>query len=151
MIGKKAHPFSLKDQNEQVRTLEEFKGKYLLLYFYPKDATPGCTVEAQKFSHYLNDLADAGVQVVGVSADSCTSHKKFAEKFNLHFPLLADEEKELIQAYDLWVEKSMFGKKFYGIRRDSFLIDPEGTIIKQYEKVNPKKHAEEVLKDVKAL
>lgn len=123
----------------------------MLLYFYPKDMTPGCTTEACTFRDALNDLQQADVQVIGVSADSVKSHKKFAEKYKLNFPLLADEKKELIEGFGVWKEKLLFGKLGLGISRESFLIDPEGKIVKHYTKVDPKAHPQEVLADVKAL
>lgn len=151
LIGKKAPAVRLKDQDEKARSLSEFKGQYVVLYFYPKDGTPGCTVEAKSFRDSMNDLVDAGVAVVGVSADSCGSHKKFAEKHELNFPLLADEKKEVVKKYGVWKPKKMFGKTFFGVKRQSFLIGPDGKVLKHYEKVVPKDHPTKVLKDVREL
>lgn len=151
LLDKKAPAFKLPDQDGRVYSLNDFAGNWLLLYFYPKDNTPGCTIEAKQFRDNLKQLTNLGVQVVGVSADSVASHKKFCEKQELNFPLLSDPEKTTLEAYGVWVEKSMYGKKYMGIQRDSFLIDSRGNVIKQYEKVNPKTHVDEVIKDVKEL
>lgn len=143
--------FSLQDQNETMHTLADYAGKYVLLYFYPKDMTPTCTIEAQTFRDSMNDLVGTNIQVLGVSADTCQSHKKFAEKHQLNFPLLADTEMELVNAYGLYKEKTLFGKKGMGIARESFLINPDGIIVKHYEKVKAKTHPAQVLADVQAL
>lgn len=148
LTGKKAPAFSLKDQDGKMHKLSDYTGKTLLLYFYPKDMTPGCTVEAQCFRDRNNEFKKYKVQVLGVSVDSVESHKKFVEKHGLNFPLLSDDKKTVVEKYGVWVEKSMFGKKYMGIRRDSFLIGSDGKIIKHYEKVNPAKHVDEVLKDL---
>ncbi|HBU27511.1 TPA: thioredoxin-dependent thiol peroxidase [Candidatus Uhrbacteria bacterium] len=145
----KAKAFSLVDQDGVQRALKDYVGTFVLLYFYPKDMTPGCTVEAICFRDALNDFKKAGVQVLGVSADSVASHKKFATAHQLNFPLLSDPNKTAIRAYGVEAEKSMFGKKYMGILRDSFLINPTGQIVKHYQKVNPAKHAQEVLADMK--
>ncbi|MFW0862716.1 MAG: thioredoxin-dependent thiol peroxidase [Candidatus Komeilibacteria bacterium] len=147
--NKKAPSFRLKDQEDKWVSLRDFKGKYVLLYFYPKDMTPGCTVEAKCFRDRLNEFKKKGVQVLGLSVDSVESHKKFADRHKLNFPLLSDEKKEIVEKYGVWKEKSTFGKKYMGIQRDSYLIDKDGKVIKHYEKVNPSKHVEEVLKDLK--
>lgn len=148
-MNKQAPTFRLQDQDEIEHAINDYKGQYVLLYFYPKDMTPGCTVEAQGFRDSMNDLQAAGVQVLGVSADTCGSHKRFAQAHQLNFPLLADTEKQLIEAFGVLKEKSMFGKKYMGISRESFLINPSGIVVKHYEKVNPKAHPKEVLADVK--
>jgi peroxiredoxin Q/BCP len=147
-IHDKAPQFSLYDQNSEKRQLADAAGHWLLLYFYPKDNTPGCTTEACTLRDAWQDLRDLGVIVWGVSADSVKSHQGFAEKFHLPFPILADTEKKVLTDYAVLGERSMFGKTFLGIRRMSFLIDPEGKIAKIYEKVSPAKHAAEVIKDV---
>jgi len=144
----KAPTFSLPDQNGKTHSLKDYAGKKVLLYFYPKDDTPGCTTEACNFRDRLNDLKGHGVQVLGVSKDTVESHKKFVEKFHLNFPLLSDEDLTVIKAYDVWKERSMYGKKFMGVSRESFLIDEDGNIVKHYEKVKPAAHVEEVLEDV---
>lgn len=141
----------LMDQDRNSRSLKDFRGRYVLLYFYPKDMTPGCTTEAQCFRDRLNDLQALGVQVLGVSCDDVESHKKFVKAHGLNFPLLSDVDKDVVNKYGVWVEKSMYGKKYMGIQRDSFLIDPAGIVIKHYEKVKPEDHAAEVINDVKAL
>ena len=148
---KKAPEFSLKDQNGQVHKLSDYKGKYVLLYFYPKDLTPGCTIEAKKFRDKVSELESLNIKVLGVSHDDVNLHKKFADKCSLNFPLLADTEKELTTAYGVLKEKSMFGKTFTGISRESFLIDKDGIVIKHYAKVKPSEHADEVIEDVKGL
>lgn len=144
-IGELAPDFTLVDQDEKSHTLSQYRGKKVVLYFYPKDMTPGCTVQAQGMRDSMNDLEAKGIVVLGVSVDDVNSHKKFAEKHNLNFPLLSDIEKSVVQAYGVWKEKSMFGKKYMGIQRDTFLIDEEGKLIQHFEKVNPLKHASQIL------
>lgn len=151
LINRTAPDIALLDQDNVMRRLRDYRGQYVLLYFYPKDMTPGCTVEATGFRDALNDLRAAGVQVLGVSADTCQSHKKFARSHQLNFPLLADTEQHVVKAYGVWTEKSLFGRKYFGIQRDSFLIDPAGRVVQQYEKVRPDSHPADVLKDVQAL
>ncbi|PIR75583.1 MAG: thioredoxin-dependent thiol peroxidase [Candidatus Magasanikbacteria bacterium CG10_big_fil_rev_8_21_14_0_10_43_9] len=148
-LNSPAPSFTLADQHGKMHSLKDYAGKKVLLYFYPKDDTPGCTTEACNFRDRLNELKDHGVQVLGVSKDSVDSHKKFAEKFQLNFPLLADEDGTVVEAYNVLKEKSMFGKTYMGVSRESFLIDEEGNIAKHYEKVKPAEHVEEVLEDVK--
>lgn len=150
LLNKKAPDFRLQDQDGEARSLADYRGSYVLLYFYPKDMTPGCTTEAQCFRDKLNELKGLGVQALGVSADDVKSHKKFAEKHGLNFPLLADTEKEVVGLYGVWGEKSFLGKKYMGIMRESFLIDGDGVIVKHYEKVKPAEHLEEVMRDVGA-
>ncbi len=143
-----APDFALTDQDGKQHSLSDYKGKKVLLYFYPKDDTPGCTIEACSFRDRLNELKDKGIQVLGVSVDDVKSHKKFAEKFQLNFPLLADTEKHVVKAYGVWKEKNMFARTFLGIQRDSFLIDEHGMIVKHYEKVKPETHVDEVMNDI---
>ncbi len=150
-VGTKAPNFTLKNQNDEDVTLENLKGQYVLLYFYPKDMTPGCTKEACAFRDYWAELKKAGVTVLGVSKDSTTRHKKFAENEQLPFDLLADTNATVLDLYEAMGNKSMYGKTFLGILRISYLIDKTGTIVKVYEKVKPTEHAEEVLNDVLAL
>ena len=147
----KAIDFSLTDQNGKVHKLSSYRGSWVLLYFYPKDDTPGCTKEACGFRDSLNELKKHNVVVLGVSADSVSSHQKFAQKYNLNFPLLSDEKKEVIKAYGAFGKKKFMGKEFEGILRVSFLINPEGDIVKKYDKVKPEIHAGEVLEDIKKL
>ena len=143
--------FSLTDQNGKVHKLSSYKGNWILLYFYPKDDTPGCTKEACGFRDSLNDLKEHNVVVLGVSADSVASHQKFSQKYHLNFPLLSDEKKEVIKAYGAWGKKKFMGREFEGILRISFLINPQGEIVKKYDKVKPEIHARQVLEDIKRL
>ena len=143
-VGKKAATFCLPDAGGTSICLDSFRGKWVVLYFYPKDNTPGCTIEAMQFNAALGKFADLGAQVIGVSADSSESHQQFAEKHNLSILLLSDMDHAVLKAYDSWKPKTMFGREFLGIQRDTFLIDPEGTIVAVWRKVSPKGHAEEV-------
>lgn len=149
-VGEKAPDFELQDQNGDLHSLSQSIGKWVLLYFYPKDATPGCTVEAQTIRDAWPDFTGMNITVFGVSADSVASHKKFAEKQNIPFTLLSDESKEMLNAYEVWGPKKFMGKTYDGISRSSFLIAPDGTIAHIYENVKPAEHAAQVLKDVKA-
>ena len=152
MSMKPAPDFSLQDQDGKIRSLKDYAGKWLVLYFYPRDDTPGCTTEACNFRDARDALAEYGnCTVIGISKDSVSSHKKFAEKFNLDFTLLSDASLETIKAYGSWGERSMFGKKFMGTLRNTYLINPAGNIVKEYPKVTPSKHAVEILKDLKQL
>jgi peroxiredoxin Q/BCP len=148
-VGQKAPTFTLSDQDGNVHSLSDYKGKKVLLYFYPKDDTPGCTTEACNFRDGYNEFAKMGLVILGVSKDSVKSHKKFAEKFSLPFPLLSDETGEVIEKYDSWGKKKFMGREYLGIFRNSFLIDEEGKIAKIYESVKPAVHAEEVKTDAK--
>ncbi len=150
-ISSKAPDFKLPDQTGKIHQLSDYQGKWLLLYFYPKDNTPGCTVEACSLRDSWADFGKLNASVLGISADSVVSHQKFVDKFNLSFPILADEAKEMIKSYGVLAEKSMFGKTFLGIKRSSFLIDPQGKIAKIYEKVKPVEHAAQVLQDLAGL
>jgi peroxiredoxin Q/BCP len=146
----KASDFTLKDQNGKSVTLSDFKGKWVVLYFYPKDSTPGCTKEACNFRDGRDYLEDLGAIVLGVSKDSVTSHKKFTDKYKLNFTLLSDPEAEVIKKYGAWGEKSMFGKKYFGIKRNTVLIDPKGNIFKEYMGVNPAGHIKDIYKDLES-
>lgn len=150
-VGKSAPDFKLQDEQGKMHSLKDYEGHMVLLYFYPKDMTPGCTIEACNFRDRLADLKAIGVQVLGVSADDVESHKKFAKKERLNFPLLADVDRKVSTAYGVWKEKSMYGKNFMGISRESFLIDGSGKIVKHYQKVKPAEHAQEVTSDVKGM
>jgi peroxiredoxin Q/BCP len=150
-VGDKAPAFSLPDQNEKKHKLSEVKGKWVLLYFYPKDNTPGCTKEACAIRDNYSKFKRRKIQVFGVSADPVDKHKKFAEKYELPFTLLSDEEKKVLKAYGVWGKKKFMGREYMGIHRMSFLIDPKGKIAKIYPKVKPADHAEEVLADIKEL
>ena len=145
--GTKAPAFSLPDQDGKIHSLSDYAGKKVLLYFYPKDDTPGCTTEACEFRDGYEEFQKMGLVVLGVSKDSIKSHKKFAEKFSLPFPLLSDESGEVIRAYGSWGKKKFMGREYEGILRNSFLIDEKGAIAKVYESVKPKEHAEEVKVD----
>jgi peroxiredoxin Q/BCP len=149
--GQPVPDFNLPDQNGDEHSLKDYQGKKVLLYFYPKDMTSGCTVEAQLFRDNYSKLQDLGVEVIGISKDDVKSHKKFADKHDLPFTLLADTETEVNQAYGVWKEKSMYGKKYMGTQRDSFLIDEDGKLIKHYVKVKPATHVDEVLTDLADL
>jgi len=149
--GQKAIDLKLKDQNGKFHKLSDYKGKWVLLYFYPKDDTPGCTKEACAIRDNLPDFKKLKIKVFGVSVDSVESHKKFSEKYNLPFTLLSDEEKRVVKDYGVWGIKKFMGKTFMGTKRTSFLINPQGVIEKVYKNVAPEKHAEEVLKDLKKI
>lgn len=146
--GDTAPDFSLPDQDGKMHTLASYRGRWVLLYFYPKDSTPGCTKEACMIRDAFPRFEKIHAHVFGISADSVQSHKKFAETYQLPFPLLSDAEKTVVTAYGVWREKQMMGKKFFGIVRSSFLIDPEGVVRKFYPSVKPETHAEEVLADL---
>ena len=150
-IGDQAPDFSALDQNGKNHTLKEQKGKWVLLYFYPKDDTPGCTVEACTIRDNYASFKKMGITVFGVSVDSVKSHKKFEDKFELPFTLLSDESKEIVTVYGVWGKKKFMGREYMGTNRWSFLIDDKGKIAKIYEEVKPKDHAEEVLADTKPL
>ncbi|MBQ6334762.1 MAG: thioredoxin-dependent thiol peroxidase [Erysipelotrichaceae bacterium] len=134
-IGTKAPDFELKDQNGVTRTLKEFKGQKIILYFYPKDMTSGCTKQACGFAELYPQFREKDAVVLGVSKDSVASHKKFEEKYGLPFTLLSDEGLEVIQAYDVWKEKTNYGKKYMGIVRSTYLIDEKGIIVKALSNV----------------
>jgi thioredoxin-dependent peroxiredoxin len=144
-VNAKVPDFALKDQSGNTVTAKALKGTRYLLYFYPKDDTSGCTTQACGVRDAEPDFRAANVKVFGISADSEASHQKFVKKFDLNFPLLADPERQLIEAMGVWVEKSMYGKKYMGIARASFLIDAHGTVEKVWEKVNTATHAQDVL------
>lgn len=146
-----APSFSLPDQTGTFRSLTDYAGKWLIVYFYPKDDTPGCTTEACSFRDEYDYLQEKGLNVIGISKDSVDSHAKFAAKFELHFPLLSDPDLETIKAYNAWGERSMYGKKYMGILRKTVLIDPSGEIVHEYPKVTPKGHAVQILKDFEKL
>ena len=131
--------------------LKNLKGKNVVLYFYPKDDTPGCTIEACAFRDNFKNIGKLNAVVLGISPDGVKSHVKFTEKFQLPFPLLADEDKKICQDYGVWVEKSMYGKKYMGVARTTFVINKEGKIAKVFEKVKPEGHDQEVIKTLKTL
>lgn len=150
-VGSKAPGFTLPDQDGKMHTLSDYAGKWVLLYFYPKDDTPGCTKEACAIRDHFPAFGKLGVQVFGVSVDPVKKHKKFADKYKLPFTLLADEEKKLVNDYGVWGKKKFMGREYMGTMRMSFLIDPQGKVAKVYETVKPAEHAEEVLTDLKNL
>tara|TARA_B100000378_G_C18025984_1_gene405822 strand:- start:282 stop:734 length:453 start_codon:yes stop_codon:yes gene_type:complete len=143
---KNSTTFTLENQRgEKVKLSDELQKHKVLLYFYPKDMTPGCTTESIGFSKIKDELLEKGVKVFGISADDVSKHKKFCEKENLSIDLLADIDHEVAETYGVWQEKSMFGKKYHGISRESFLINQNGAIEKHWEKVKPLDHPQEVL------
>jgi len=150
-VGGKAPPFSLPNQDGQMVGLADFKGRKVVLYFYPKDDTPGCTKESCAFRDGLDEIQEHGAVVVGVSPDSVASHKKFAKKFGLSFPLLSDESKAVVQAYGVWKEKSLYGRTYMGVERTTFIIDGEGKIDEIFSKVKVDNHLEEVLDELDVM
>ncbi len=147
--GQKAPSFSLSSDTGETITLADLAGKKVVLYFYPKDDTSGCTVEACEFRDHWPAVRKAGAVVLGISPDGVASHVKFRKKFALPFPLLADEGHVVAERYGVWGEKSMYGRKYVGIHRTTFVIDEEGRILKVFEKVKPAGHAAEVLEAVR--
>ena len=143
--------FPLKDKPEALKLVEQFLGKPFILYFYPKDDTPGCTQQACELLTHLKQFQDKGYLVAGVSKDSSKSHEKFISKYNLTFPLLSDENGHLCDAFGVWVEKSMYGKKYFGIERSTFILDSSGCIQKEFRKVKVPKHWESVLKTIETF
>jgi len=144
-IGDKAPAFSGETQNDETISLSDFAGKNVVIYFYPKDSTPGCTKEACSFRDNIEALADKNTVIVGVSADSVASHKRFAEKQNLNFHLLSDPDKEVIKAYEAWGEKKNYGRVYEGIYRITYIIGPDGTITATFPKVKTTTHGEDIL------
>jgi peroxiredoxin Q/BCP len=149
--GRKAPAFSLKDQDGKTHSLKDYAGQPLVLYFYPKDDTPGCTKEACSFRDNLPDFKKLKSAVLGVSVLDTGSKAKFAGKYSLTFPLLADEDHAVADKYGAWQEKSMYGKKYMGVARITYLIDGDGKVAKRWDKVAVDQHADEVLAAVKAL
>ena len=143
--GDLAPLFTAKNQNGETVSLTDYKGKKVILYFYPKDNTPGCTAEACDFRDNYQSLAREGFEVIGVSTDDEKSHKKFEAKFDLPFTLIADTEKTIVESYGVWVEKSMYGKSYMGTSRKTFVIDEEGKIITVIDKVDTKAPSKQVL------
>ncbi len=143
-IGKKAPNFSALDENEKTVSLADFTGKKLVLYFYPKDDTPGCTAEACSLRDNYQDLLNKGYAVLGVSPDEPKKHTKFIAKYNLPFSLLADTDQTVCNAYGVWVEKSMYGRKYMGVARTTFIIDENGILTEIIEKVDTKNHASQI-------
>ena len=147
-VGTKAPDFTLPDQNGEMRTLSDYKGQKVILYFYPKDMTSGCTKQACTFGELYPQFREKGAVVLGVSKDSVESHKKFEEKYGLPFTLLADPEKTVIQTYDVWKEKKLYGKVSMGVVRTTYLIDEEGMIIKAFDKVKAGENPGQMLSEL---
>jgi len=143
--GDIAPDFTAKDQNGKTVSLSDFRGKKVILYFYPQDNTPTCTVEACNFRDNYQSMLSRGFEVIGISSDNEKSHKKFEKKFNLPFTLIADTDRSIIEAYGLWAEKMLFGRKYMGTLRTTFLISPDGTIDKIIDKVNSKNASQQVI------
>lgn len=143
--GDKAPNFTAKDQNGKVVSLSDFKGKNVILYFYPKDDTPGCTAEACSFRDNYQSMLNKGFEVIGVSTDDEKSHKKFETKYSLPFTLISDSDKSIVEAYGVWVEKNMYGKKYMGTARTTFLINEAGIIDKIIDKVDTKNSSQQVI------
>ena len=147
--GQKAPQFTANDQNGKSVSLSNFAGKSIILYFYPKDDTPGCTADACSFRDNYESLLAEGFEVLGVSTDDEKSHLKFIGKYNLPFSLIADTEKKIVEAYGVWVEKNMYGKKYMGVSRKTFIIDKNGMILKIIDKVDTKNSSAQVLEFLK--
>jgi thioredoxin-dependent peroxiredoxin len=148
-IGSKAPAFKLSDETGNRVSPADFKGRKLILYFYPKDSTPGCTTESCDFRDSVNRFAKSGAAVLGISADSVASHVKFKAKYGLNFPLISDPDHEALEAYGVWQEKSLYGRKFMGIMRTTVIIDEEGKVARVFPKVKVAGHVEEVLASLK--
>ena len=146
--GKKAPDFKLKGKEGKEHSLSDFKGKKIVLYFYPKDDTPGCTKEACDFRDNIKTFEDKNAIIIGVSPDNEDSHEKFVSKYNLPFVLLSDPDKKVLEAYNAWGEKSMYGRKYMGVIRSTVIIDEEGKVVKHYPKVRVTNHISEVLEQL---
>jgi len=151
MLGSTAPDFTLPDEGGKMRSLSDYRGQNVILYFYPKDMTAGCTLEAQEFRDHEYEIGDLNAVVLGVSADDVKSHKEFCQEQSLNFTLLADTDGEACRLYDVWREKSIFGARHFGIERTTFLIDEKGILRKIYSSVKPIGHVEIVLKDLGAI
>lgn len=151
LLNAKAPAFSLQDQTGKTHTLADYAGKWVVLYFYPKDLTPGCTIEACNFRDNIARVTTSGAVVLGVSADSTKRHAKFAEMEKINFPILSDEARVALDAYGVWRQKSMMGRKYMGIARTTFLIDPKSVVRKVYEDVKVNGHVDAVLADLGAM
>jgi peroxiredoxin Q/BCP len=143
--GDLAPAFTATNQNGETVSLSDYKGKNVILYFYPKDDTPGCTAEACSFRDNYQAMLGKGFEVIGVSTDDEKSHKKFVNKYSLPFALIADTDKSIVEAYGVWVEKSMYGKKYMGTARTTFIINPEGVIVKVIDKVDTKNSSQQII------
>ena len=147
-INTQAPDFTLPDQDGKMHSLSDYKGRKVILYFYPKDNTSGCTKQACNFSELFPHFREKGAEIIGISKDSVASHKKFQEKFNLKFTLLADTEKTAIQAYDVWKEKTLYGKKSFGVVRTTYLIDENGIITKAFSNVKAAENPGQMLEEI---
>ncbi len=146
--GSIAHDFTLQTAEGRPVSLKDFRGKKVVLYFYPKDDTPGCTIEACEFRDSLSAFKKAGVEVIGISVDTVESHKKFAGKYRLNFTLLADPKKEVVKKYGVWGKKKFMGREYMGTRRTTFIVDERGRIAKIFPEVSPKGHSKEILASI---
>ena len=149
-VGSQAPNFELEDSQGNIRRLSDYAGRTFVLYFYPKDNTPGCTTEACSFRDAYQDFKDAGVEVIGISPDTISSHLKFADKFNLPFILLSDPDHKVCEAYGAWGPKKSYGREYEGVFRTTYVIDPEGSVKHVFENVKPSDHSQEVLDAVRA-
>ena len=147
-IGTKAPEFTLPDQNGEMKSLSDYRGKKVILYFYPKDMTSGCTKQACLFGELFPQFREKGAVILGVSKDTVASHKKFEEKYGLPFTLLSDTELEVIKAYDVWKEKKLYGKTSMGVVRSTYLIDEEGVIAKAFDKVKAAENPSQMLEEL---
>ncbi len=147
----KAPDFRLQDQLGKYHALSDYVGKWLVVYFYPKDDTPGCTKEACNFRDTGQDFSKRNVMIIGISKDSVSSHKNFSEKYHLTFPLLSDPDHRIIEQFGAWGKKKFLGREYEGTHRNTYLIDPEGNIAKEYNGVNPLTHAQQILSDLDQL
>jgi len=150
-INELAIDFCLKNQNNENVCLKDFKGKWVVLYFYPKDNTPGCSLEAKGFSDYIDEFKQLNARIIGISPDSSDSHKKFEKKHNLTFNLLSDPNHDVLKSYDVWKPKKLYGREFMGVIRSTFLIDTKGRIVHIWPKVKVMGHAQSVMNKLKEL
>jgi len=148
-INELAPDFTLKNQNSESRTLSDYRGQYVVLYFYPKDDTPGCTIQACSYRDNMDEFTKRNIKVFGISKDDPKSHSKFLAKFNLNFELLADDALEVVSLYDVYKEKNMYGKAVMGVVRTTFVVDPQGKIAAVFDKVNPEEDVQKVLSVIK--
>lgn len=144
-INEAAPDFTLNNQNSETRTLSDYKGQYVVLYFYPKDDTPGCTIQACSYRDNMEEFTKRNIKVFGISKDDPKSHSKFLAKFNLNFELLADDSLDVVKLYDVYKEKNMYGKAVMGVVRTTFVVDPSGKIAAVFDKVNPEEDVQKVL------
>lgn len=151
VMGLPAPQVCLLDHNGKQFCLADTKGKWTILYFYPKDDTSGCTIEAKEFSDLVGDFKNSGALVYGISPDGVESHSKFAKKHDLRVSLLSDPQRKFIDSFAVWVKKKMYGREFMGVERSTFLIDPKGNMLHEWRGVSPKDHAKEVLQKLKEL